>query len=199
MFKELLIASHNAGKVKEIGELLMPLGIAVRSAKELALPEPEENGKTFEENAAIKALAAAKASNMAALADDSGICVPALGGAPGIYSARWTGANKSYPDAFQRIMEELSEKGVAAEGAAAYFICVLCLVQPGGEPRYFEGRIDGTLTFPPRGAQGFGYDPIFIPQLCTSTFAEMKAEKKHSMSHRGRAFAKLVEFLRASA
>lgn len=190
----LLIASHNKGKVREIGELLAPLGIRVISAAELNLPEPEETGATFAENAELKALAAAKASGLPALSDDSGLCVEALGGAPGIYSARWTGADKNYASAFARIQRELAERGNTDAHPAACFICDLCLAWPEGKTVHFEGRVDGTLTFPPRGEHGFGYDPIFMPEGHAHTFGEIPAAQKHSMSHRARAFSQLVAF-----
>lgn len=193
----LLIASHNPGKIREIAELLQPLGIGVRSAAELGLAEPEETGATFAENAALKAHIAAKAANLPALADDSGMGIPALGGAPGIYSARWAGPDKDFKVAFTRIERELQALGLDARAQAipAYFICTLCLAWPDGIEASFEGRVDGTLTFPPRGAHGFGYDPVFIPQGYAVTFAEMPATEKHAISHRARAFAQLKTYL----
>ncbi len=191
MLKKIVIASHNKGKVREIGELLAPLGMRVVSAGEMNVDEPEETGSTFAENAILKAENTAAKTGLPALADDSGLAIPALGGAPGIYSARWAGADKDFASAFARIQKELP----TANGAAAYFICSLCLVIPGAKPQIFEGRIDGTLTFPPRGEHGFGYDPIFIPEGYDITFAQMDAAKKHSMSHRARAFEKFVKYL----
>lgn len=193
----LLIASHNPGKIREIAELLQSLGIAVRSAAELGLPEPEETGATFAENAALKAHAAAKAANLPALADDSGMGIPALQGAPGIYSARWAGPGKDFSIAFARIERELQALGLDARAQAipAYFICTLCLAWPQGKEMSFEGRVDGTLTFPPRGEKGFGYDPIFTPESRSVTFAEMPPAEKHAISHRARAFAHLKTYL----
>ena len=190
--KKLVIASHNKGKIKEIGELIAPLGIEVVSAGEAGVDEPEETGLTFAENAALKARNAVAISGLASLADDSGLAIPALGGAPGIYSARWAGADKDFAGAFARIQKELP----TANGAAAYFVCALCLSLPNGEEHIFEGRIDGTLLFPPRGTEGFGYDPIFIPEHETRTFGEMPAAEKHSMSHRARAFVQFVDYLK---
>lgn len=189
---KLLIASHNKGKVREIGAMLAPLGVSAVSAAELSLPEPEETGTTFHANAKIKAVAAMRASGLPSLADDSGLCVEGLNGAPGIYSARWTGPDKNYAEAFERIQLELGEKD-----GKAHFMCVLCLAVPGEAPRFFEGRVDGRLVFPPRGAKGFGYDPVFIPDGHSTTFGEMTAEAKDAISHRGRAFARLIEFLSA--
>ncbi|HEU5047967.1 MAG TPA: RdgB/HAM1 family non-canonical purine NTP pyrophosphatase [Rickettsiales bacterium] len=194
--KKLVIASHNAGKVREINALLSPFGIDVVSAAELNLPEPEETGASFAENASIKSEAAAKASHLHALSDDSGLCVPAMGDAPGIYSARWAGKTKDFSIAMQRIHDELKQKQLEPTGQAAYFICVLALTSPEGKTQIFEGRVDGTLTFPPRGNKGFGYDPIFIPEGREITFAEMEAEAKHAISHRARAFAQLIEHLK---
>jgi XTP/dITP diphosphohydrolase len=195
MIKKLVIASHNAGKVREIDELLARLAIDVVSAADLHLLEPEETGDTFHANAAIKSIAAAKASGLPALADDSGLVIPALGGAPGIYSARWAGEQKDFTMAMKRIETELLEAEGRAQGAIAHFICVLSLALPDGTEHAFEGRIDGYLTFPLRGEKGFGYDPIFIPKGYDVTFAEMAANKKHEMSHRADAFRKFVTWL----
>lgn len=194
-FSPLVIASHNAGKVREIAELLVPCNVEVISAAALGLAEPEENGASFEANAAIKSTHAA-ASGHWALADDSGLCVEALGGAPGIYSARWAGATKDFAAAAEKIRHEIERVGADPQGAHAYFICVLSLCSPQGEVKAFEGRIDGRLTFPPRGAKGFGYDPIFIPDGFMQTFAEMDAAQKHSMSHRARAFEKFIAYVK---
>lgn len=193
MLSTLMIASHNAGKVKEIAELLAPFSLTVTSAKESGVDEPEETGGTFAENAELKARHTALLSGMPALADDSGIVIPALGGAPGIYSARWAGPDKDFSVAFKRIETEL---GNQAEGAAAYFVCALCLCLPGGAAHLFEGRIDGTLTFPPRGNRGFGYDPIFIPHGYDKTFAEIDPAEKNRISHRARAFSAFSQFLK---
>ncbi len=187
----LVIASHNAGKVAEIAELIAPLKIKVISASKANIVEPEETGSTFAENAALKAEHAATASGLPALSDDSGLVVPAIGGAPGIYSARWAGANKDFSIAFARIQKELQNNP-----ADAYFICVLALSIPNEQTRLFEGRIDGTLTFPPRGDKGFGYDPIFIPNGYPITFAEIDPVEKNRISHRARAFAKFLDFLK---
>ncbi len=196
MFKKIVIASHNKGKVKEIAELIAPLGLSVVSAAEMNVDEPEETGLTFAENAILKALNTAEKTGLPALADDSGLAIPELGGAPGIYSARWAGADKNFDAAFTRIKKELAEKNIPnANGVAAYFVCALCLALPDKTTQVFEGRIDGTLTFPPRGEHGFGYDPIFIPEKYDITFAEMDSAKKHAMSHRARAFEKFLRYL----
>lgn len=194
--RRLLIASHNEGKVREIRELLAPLRCDVVSAAELNLPEPEETGGTFEANAALKAVACATAAQMPALADDSGLVVPALDGAPGIYSARWAGEAKDFAAAMQRIAAELQERRLAPQGAAAYFVCVLALAQPDGSLRHVRGEVHGTLSFPPRGTHGFGYDPIFVADGHSQTFGEMDPAHKHAISHRAAAFAQLVDLLR---
>ncbi len=187
--ERLVIASHNPGKVAEIEELLRPYGVAAIGAGALGLPEPEETGASFEANAALKARAAAEASGLPALADDSGLVVPALGGAPGIYSARWAGPTKDFRIAMKRVQRELGD-----QSRQAHFVAVLALAWPptqhGGE---FRGEVYGQLTWPPRGERGFGYDPIFVPDGHTMTFGEMAPEDKHHISHRARAFAKLVE------
>ncbi len=185
---KLVIASHNPGKVREIADLLAPHGLSVVSAARLGLPEPEETGATFAENAILKATDAANASGLPVLADDSGICVAALGGQPGIYSARWAGPDKDFTVAMQRIERELA--GAADRSAA--FICVLCLAWPDGRYETFEGRVDGTLVWPPRGTKGFGYDPMFVPEGGSLTFGEMDPAAKHAISHRARAFAKVL-------
>ena len=184
----LAIASHNPGKVREIAELLAPYGIEVASAAELGLPEPEETGGSFAENAELKARAAALASGLPALADDSGLTVTGLGGRPGVHSARWAGPEKDFRAAMRRVHEELGE----AEDRRAAFVCVLALAWPDGSTRLFEGRVDGTLVWPPRGSHGFGYDPMFQPECSDITFGEMDPAEKHRISHRARAFAKLV-------
>ena len=189
----LVIASHNPGKVREIAELLAPFGVEVQSAGDLGLAEPEETGSTFEANAELKALAAAEGSGLPALADDSGLAVTALGGQPGIYSARWAGPDKDFAIAMARVEQELQDQAGAGNGdRSAAFICVLCLAQPDGRTVSFEGRVDGTLVWPPRGDRGFGYDPVFVAEGESLTFGEMEPAKKHAMSHRARAFAKLV-------
>jgi XTP/dITP diphosphohydrolase len=187
---QLVVASHNAGKVREIKALLGPHGIEPLSAGALGLLEPEETGLTFAANAELKAHASAKGSGHAALADDSGLCVDALGGAPGIYSARWAGPTKDFRIAMTRIHDELRHKGLST--SAAKFVCALCIVLPSGESQTFEGEVHGRLTFPPRGDHGFGYDPIFIADGMDDTFAEIDPMKKHAMSHRARAFEKLL-------
>ena len=186
----LVVASHNAGKVREINTLLSPYGVSAVSAAELNLPEPEETGDTFEANAILKAEAAASASGLPSLADDSGLAVTALGGAPGIYSARWGGPERDFYAAMVRVQRELAELGTDDHSAA--FICVLALAVPGQPTEIYPGRVEGALTFPPRGTRGFGYDPIFIADGETDTFGEMDPEKKHAMSHRAEAFAKFV-------
>jgi XTP/dITP diphosphohydrolase len=194
LLSSVVIASHNEGKVKEIAELIAPLGIRAISATEANIIEPEETGATFAENAALKAEHASTAKGMPALADDSGLVVPAIGGAPGIYSARWAGPNKDFSVAFARIQKELGDKTTDA-----HFICVLALSIPGTGTELFEGRIDGKLTFPPRGEKGFGYDPIFIPDGYDITFAEINPAEKNRISHRARAFQKFLVFLKEYA
>ncbi|WP_072395556.1 RdgB/HAM1 family non-canonical purine NTP pyrophosphatase [Hyphomicrobium sp. CS1GBMeth3] len=185
----LVVASHNPGKVWEIKELIAPYGFDAVSAADLALSEPEETESTFEGNARLKALAAANPSGLPALADDSGLEVDALDGAPGIYSARWAGPGKDFALAMERVYDALAEKG-AWDGLPprANFISVLCLAWPTGEHRIFEGRVYGTLRWPPRGGNGFGYDPIFVPDGDTRTFGEMEPADKYAISHRTRAF-----------
>ncbi len=197
--RDLLIASHNEGKVREIRELLAHLPYKIHSAAELGLPEPEETGHTFEANAALKAIACADGADMLALADDSGLVVPALDGAPGIYSARWAGEKKDFHAAMNRIASELHAKGCEPNGTAAYFVCVLALATPDGEVRHVRGEVHGTLIFPPRGAHGFGYDPIFIADGYSETFGEMAPAQKHAISHRAIAFAQLKALLEAEA
>jgi XTP/dITP diphosphohydrolase len=187
---QLVVASHNAGKVREIKALLGPHGIQPTSAGSLGLPEPEETGLTFAANAELKAHASAKGSGHAALADDSGLCVDALDGAPGIYSARWAGPTKDFRIAMTRIHDELRHKGLIT--SAAKFVCALCIALPSGASCVFEGELHGHLTFPPRGDHGFGYDPIFIADGMEDTFAEIDPVKKHAMSHRAKAFEKLL-------
>ena len=195
----LVAATHNAGKLREFRELLDPWGIALVSAGDLDLPEPEETGDTFEANAKLKAFAAARAAKMPALADDSGLCVEALDSAPGIYSARWAGSSKDFSAAMARVKQELLAKK-APEPWRAHFISALVLAWPDDHVEYFEGRVDGRLVFPPRGANGFGYDPIFLPDGHSRGFGEMSAEEKHgipadgslALSHRARAFQMLA-------
>jgi XTP/dITP diphosphohydrolase len=189
----LVIASHNQGKLREIGELLAPFGFELKSAGELGLPEPEETGATFAENAILKARASADASRLTALADDSGLAVAALDGAPGIYSARWAGGAKDFAGAMARVERELKEKN--AKDFSAKFVSVLALAEPKGAVQSFEGEVHGSLVFPPRGGNGFGYDPIFVMDGMDKTFGEIDPAYKHSISHRARAFAKLVKAL----
>jgi len=184
---KLVIASHNPGKLVEIGALLAPYRVETIGAGALGLPEPEETESTFEGNAALKAHAATKATGLPALADDSGLVVPALGGAPGIYSARWAGPTKDFSLAMARVHRELGDKDPAAS-----FVSVLALTWPDGEEARFRGEIPGTLTWPPRGDNGFGYDPMFIPESYAETFGELSHAVKYAIDHRARAFAKLV-------
>jgi XTP/dITP diphosphohydrolase len=197
----IVVASHNNGKVREIVDLLGPFGIAVKSAGELGLAEPEETGTTFEANAILKAKAAAEASGLVALADDSGLAVDALGGSPGIYSARWAGPTKDFALAMRKVEDELQEKGATVpDKRRAEFVAALALATPEGEVETFTGRVEGTLVWPPRGDKGFGYDPVFLPNGHSRTFGEMSAEEKHgwrpgrtdALSHRARAFQLLA-------
>src|SRR6266436_8757639 len=183
--ERLFIASHNPGKIEEIEALLARFGVAAIGAGALGLPEPEETGATFEENAALKACAAMQASGLPALADDSGLVVPALAGAPGIYSARWAGPSKDFRVAMERVQRELADKDRRAQ-----FVAVLALAWPDGEVATFRGEVQGQLTWPPRGERGFGYDPIFVADGYQMTFGEMGPAYKHQISHRARAFAK---------
>lgn len=208
----LVIASHNTGKVREIEALLGPYGMKPVSAAELDLPEPEETGTSFIDNADLKARAASDLSGMVALADDSGLCVEALGNRPGIFSARWALNGNSYvpPEdepghiegdrdfmlAMRRVHDEIQALGPeAAENLNAHFVCALAVVWPDGHSEWFEGRVDGTLVWPPRGNNGFGYDPMFVPAGYDQTFGEMEPDAKHRISHRADAFRKLVEAL----
>jgi len=188
---KLVIASHNEGKVREIRELLAPYGIEPVSAGSLGLPEPAETGTTFVANAELKARSAADLSGLPALADDSGLCVEALGGDPGIYSARWAGERKDFGLAMQLVHENMERAGPEA-GRDAHFVCALSLCWPDGHIESFEGRVDGRIVWPPRGSNGFGYDPIFQPLGHEISFGEMDPDSKHAMSHRADAFAKLV-------
>jgi XTP/dITP diphosphohydrolase len=183
----LVIASHNHGKVQEIAALLEPFAVGTVSAGSLGLPEPEETGDSFEANAGLKAHAAAAASGLPALADDSGLVVPALGGAPGIYSARWAGSNKDFAAAMARVERELGNRD-----RSALFVAVLALTWPDGHLEAFRGEVRGRLVWPPRGERGFGYDPMFVPNGGSLTFGEMDPVDKHKISHRARAFAKLA-------
>jgi XTP/dITP diphosphohydrolase len=185
---KLVVATHNPGKLSEIADLLRPYGIEALSAGALGLPEPEENAPDFVGNARIKALAAATTSGLPALADDSGFCVAALGGAPGVHSARWAGPGKDFAAAMARVHERM---GGAVE-RRAWFVAALCLAWPDGHTETFVGRVDGEAVWPPRGDRGFGYDPMFLPRGGTLTFGEMEQEEKHGVSHRARAFVQLA-------
>jgi XTP/dITP diphosphohydrolase len=184
----LVIASHNQGKVREIGALLAPFGAEALSAGGLDLAEPEETGLTFIDNALLKAHAAATASGLPALADDSGLAVAALGGEPGIYSARWAGPDRDFAAAMRKVEDALAGQ----RDRRAAFICALALAWPDGHAEAVEGRVDGILLWPPRGTQGFGYDPMFQPLGHALTFGEMRPEAKHAISHRAIAFRQLV-------
>ena len=199
--KRIVVATHNPGKLREMRELLAPYGVEAVSAGELGLPVPPETGHMFSENAAIKAHAAAEATGLPAFADDSGLCVEALDGAPGIHAAEWAVA-KDFGPAMERIERELQRRGATApEARRAHFVSALVLAWPDGHEELFEGRVHGTLVWPPRGGRGFGYDPMFLPQGADKTFGEMSAEEKHgidwshggaALSHRARAFVKLA-------
>lgn len=184
----LVIASHNPGKVSEIADLMRPFVVEVISAADLNLDEPEETGTTFADNALLKAQAAAKAANLPALADDSGLVVNALAGAPGVYSARWAGADKNFIVAMEKVEKLLR----GSEDRSSMFVCALALAWPDGHADVFEGFVEGEITWPPRGEKGFGYDPIFTADGEDITFAEMEPAQKHTMSHRADAFQKLV-------
>ena len=198
---KLVIATHNPGKLVEMRELLAPHGVEAVSAGELGLGEPDETGDTFHANARIKAVAAAKAAKLPAFADDSGLVVDALDGAPGIHSARWAGENKDFNAAMTRIERLLQERGATTpDKRKAHFVSALCVAWPDGHVEEFEGRVEGSLVSPPRGSAGFGYDPIFLPEGHSRTFGEMTSDEKHGLppkgeglSHRARAFLKLAE------
>jgi XTP/dITP diphosphohydrolase len=195
----LVIATHNSGKLREFDELLRPFDLTLLGAAEFGLEEPEETGSSFHDNAVLKARAAAQASGLVALSDDSGLCVQALDGAPGIYSARWAGPTKDFDAAMGRVESELRARGAPPPWRAA-FVSVLALAWPDGADEAVEGRVDGILVFPPRGTAGFGYDPIFLPDGHDRTFGEMSSEEKHgipadgslALSHRARAFQKFA-------
>jgi XTP/dITP diphosphohydrolase len=196
----IVVATHNPGKLKEMRELLAPYGIKAKSAGELGLPEPEETGRSFAANARIKALAAAKATNLPAFADDSGFCVDALDGKPGVHSARWAGPDKDFRGAMNRIQTLLIERGARApDQRRAHFVAALCLAWPDGHTEDFEARVHGIAVWPPRGDRGFGYDPLFQPDGFDRTFGEMSPDEKHGLppqgqglSHRARAFMQLA-------
>lgn len=183
----LVVATHNPGKLREMAELLAPYRLGLTSAGALGLPEPEETAPDFAGNARLKALAAARASGEAALADDSGFCVAALGGAPGVLSARWAGPGRDFAPAMARVQAEMGN----VPDRRAWFVATLCLAWPDGATATFLGRADGTVAWPPRGERGFGYDPIFLPAGAARTFGEMAPEEKAAHSHRARAFAQL--------
>lgn len=202
--KTIVIATHNEGKLKEFAELMAPFGFTARSAGALGLPEPEETGSTFEDNAFLKAFAAAEATGLPALSDDSGLCVDALGGAPGVYTANWATLDDGTRD-FHRAMER-TETALAQAGAGTpearrgRFVSVICLAYPDGDAEYFRGEVEGRLVWPPRGDKGFGYDPVFLPDGHPRTFGEMESNEKHgwrpgmadALSHRARAFQKFA-------
>ena len=204
--KTIVVASHNAGKVAEINELISPFGFTAKSAAELNLPEPVEDGNSFEDNALIKAQSAVEATGLPALSDDSGLCVDALGGKPGIYTADWAekpdGSGRDFDYAMQKVEDALKEKSaIQPEQRTARFVAVLCMAWPDGHHEYFRGEVEGQLVWPPRGNIGFGYDPVFKPDGYQQTFGEMPAGEKHGweagrgdlgLSHRARAFAKFA-------
>lgn len=189
--RKLIVASHNAGKVREIADLIRPFAIEAVSATALNLPEPEETEETFAGNALLKARAAANAAQLPALSDDSGLCVDALQGEPGVYSARWAGPSKDFALAMREVHERMLQTG--SHDRTARFVCALAIAWPDGHAEAFEGEVKGRLVWPPRGTRGFGYDPIFVPDGRRETFGEMDQTAKHAMSHRARAFAKFVE------
>ncbi len=203
--RTIVVASHNAGKIREIADLIGPFGFSAKSAADLNFEEPDETGTTFEENAAIKALASAKASGLPALSDDSGLVIDALDGAPGVYTANWAEREDDSRDfawAMEKVEKALEEKGAAArEQRSARFVSVLCLAWPDGHTELFRGEVEGHVVWPPRGTQGFGYDPVFQPEGYAETFGEMSAAQKHgwkpgdaqALSHRARAFKLFVE------
>jgi XTP/dITP diphosphohydrolase len=202
---KLIVASHNAGKLREFDELIGPFGFDVSSVAALGLPEPDETGTTFEENAYIKAFAAARATGLPALSDDSGLAVDALGGEPGVYTANWAerqDGTRDFGMAMQKVEDLLQEKGATTpDRRKARFVSVICLAWPDGEAEYFRGEVEGTLVWPPRGTIGFGYDPVFLPDGHEKTFGEMTADEKHgwkpgdagALSHRARAFRLFAE------
>jgi len=201
----IVVASHNEGKLREFAGLMAPFGLTAKSAKEFGLPEPEETGGTFEENAYIKAFAAASATGLPAMSDDSGLCVDALGGQPGIYTANWAetpDGTRDFGMAMQRTEVALQEVGAMQPAQRkGRFVAVICLAWPDGSAEYYRGEAEGTLVWPPRGTQGFGYDPVFLPDGHDVTFGEMSADQKHgwtpgqaeALSHRARAFRKFAQ------
>lgn len=203
--KTIIVASHNAGKIREIAELIGPFGFSAKSAAELNFEEPDETGTTFEENAAIKALASAKAAGLPALSDDSGLVIDALNGAPGVYTANWAereDGTRDFTMAMEKVEKALDERGAATPAdRTARFVSVLCLAWPDGHTEFFRGEVEGAVVWPPRGEKGFGYDPIFQPEGHALTFGEMSSDEKHgwkpgepeALSHRARAFKRFVE------
>lgn len=203
--KTIVVASHNAGKIREIEDLIGPFGFSAKSAAELNFEEPDETGTTFEENATIKALASAKASGLPALSDDSGLVIDALDGAPGVYTANWAetaDGTRDFAMAMEKVEKALAEKGATnIKDRTARFVSVLCLAWPDGHTELFRGEVEGHVVWPPRGDRGFGYDPVFQPEGYETTFGEMSAEEKHgwkpgdasALSHRARAFKLFVE------
>lgn len=194
--QKIVIATHNKGKLEEFAALLKPYGVEAVSAGDLGLPEPAETETTFAGNARIKALAAMKASGLIAVADDSGLCVEALDGEPGVYTADWAGPDRDWNRAMRLVEEKLQAKGATTPGKRhAYFSCTLCVIWPDGAERIYEGRAQGTLAWPPRGQLGHGYDPVFVPAGETRTFAELSPDEKNRISHRARALEQLVRDL----
>lgn len=190
--EEIVFASHNEGKIKEIKKLLAPYGIKVKSALDMNLPDVEETGKTFEENSLLKSRTIAKLVNMPCLADDSGLCVDALNGAPGVYSARYA-PNRDFDKGMEKLLAEMEKS--PNKNRNAHFSCVISLAWPDGQYKVFAGQVDGKIAFHKMGAGGFGYDPLFVPEGFTSSFAQMSQEEKNKISHRGRAVEKLKDFL----
>lgn len=207
----IVVASHNAGKLREFADLMAPFGLEAKSAREYGLPEPDETGTSFEENAYIKAFAAAQATGLPALSDDSGLVVDALDGQPGVYTANWAekpDGSRDFGMAMEKTETLLRERGATEPGQrGGRFVAVICLAWPDGEAEYFRGEAEGTLVWPPRGDKGFGYDPVFLPQGHERTFGEMAAEEKHgwapgqatALSHRARAFQKFARAKLGSA
>lgn len=189
--ERLVLASHNRGKLREIADLVAPFGVDAISAADLGLPEPDETEPDFAGNARLKASAASAAANLPALADDSGFCLAALAGAPGVHSARWAGPGKDFAAAMRRVHEELGD----AADRRAWFVCALCLAWPDGATATYLGRVEGNFTWPPRGAHGFGYDPVFLPHGARHTYGEIEPAAKHATSHRARAMAQLAAAL----
>ena len=190
--KEFIFATHNKGKIEEIRKILKPLGIKVLSGNDVNLPDVEETGKTFEENAYIKALAAAKEKNIPCIADDSGLCVDAIGGRPGVYSARYA-PDRDFDKGMDKLLDEIAQTN--SNNRSAHFACVIVLAFPNGTYRAFEGRVDGSIATKKTGTAGFGYDPIFIPTGYNRSFAEFTSDEKNKISHRGRALQKFVKYL----